>query len=182
MIQNAATSNQITQQERRREEIAETQWIWWDSWSGDTTQTHTLSEWYTSYVCTALNPSPRVFIVRLLTTHSWTPPRRASASLTLPLRLPDSSPVMNTAVPPPARPPSFTHCSCLCRWVGVKRPTHSGVPPNWEESKWSVIGRPSSLLSSFYLLCHSLARSLSNPRCSASDWTLYLPEKQTHDN
>lgn len=53
-------------------------------------------------------------------------------------------------------PHFFTHCSCLCRWDGVKRPTHSGVPPNWEESKWSVIGHPPFLLFSFYLLRHSL--------------------------
>lgn len=38
--------------------------------------------------------------------------------------------------------PCFTHCSRLCGKDSVRRPTHSGVPPNWDKSKWSVIGHP----------------------------------------
>lgn len=67
-------------------------------------------------------------------------------------------------------PSLFTHCSCLCRWDEVRRPAHSGLPLNWEVSKWSVIGHPSHLLSPHFIC--SVTLSLCNSHCSASDWSL----------
>lgn len=93
-----------------------------------------------------------------------TPPRWVSASLKSPSVLPwliDT----NAAIP------SLSSPSLLCWWDSVKRPTHSGVPPNWEESKWSLIGQPPLFLC---FIC-SVTLSTRSPSHSlpflASDWT-----------